>query len=171
MKTKTEFFEVQKQTQKWIWFLVMFLLLLNLYAIFQQLILAIPFGNNPAPAWMLFLILFIILLLLGGLVTLRLETKIDGIGVSFRFFPFQRNYRLISWQEISRAYIRVYHPIKEYGGWGIRTSFIGKNGKAYNMAGEVGLQLELKNGKRILIGTQKGSEINALLKSINLENE
>ncbi len=169
MKTKIEFFEVQKQTQKWVWFLVMFLLLLNVYAIFQQVILGIPFGNHPAPNWGLFLITFLIILLVLALFVLRLETVINENGVSFRFFPFQKQFRQYSWNEIEKSYIRIYRPIKEYGGWGIRTSFIGDNGKAFNMSGNIGLQLELKNGKRILIGTQKGNEISRLLSSINPE--
>ncbi|HQP03696.1 MAG TPA: DUF6141 family protein [Bacteroidales bacterium] len=168
MKTTIEFFEVQKQTQKWVWFMVMFLLLMNVYVIFQQVILGIPFGNHPAPVWILFLIGFVIMLLVAGLFFLRLETHIDEKGVSFRFFPLHRGFRTIEWHEIKKAYVRIYHPLKEYGGWGIRTSFIGNNGKAFNMAGNVGLQLELKDGKRILIGTQKGTEISKLLNAINL---
>jgi hypothetical protein len=59
--------------------------------------------------------------------------------------------------------VRKYSPIKEYGGWGFRYGF--KNGKAYNISGNMGLQLILKNGDRILIGTQKPEELETYLKN------
>ena len=51
---------------------------------------------------------------------------------------------------------RVYRPIREYGGWGIR---YGKNGKAYNISGDRGVQLELQNSKPLLIGSQRADEL------------
>ena len=47
-------------------------------------------------------------------------------------------------------------PISEYLGWGIRA---GSNGKAYNVKGNIGLQLVLKNDKRVLFGTQQPNEL------------
>lgn len=41
---------------------------------------------------------------------------------------------------------------RDYGGWGIR---YGRKGKAFNVFGSRGLQLEFTNGKRLLIGSQK----------------
>jgi hypothetical protein len=78
-------------------------------------------------------------------------TQIDEMGIRFRFFPFHLKPKTIPWEDIESAAIREYSPLKEYGGWGVRYSF--KNGKAYNIKGKTGLQLTLKNGKRILIGT------------------
>jgi hypothetical protein len=39
---------------------------------------------------------------------------------------------------------------------------------AYNVKGNIGLQLGLKNGKKLLLGTQKGAEIEAALKNVKL---
>ena len=83
----------------------------------------------------------------------KLVTKMDEKGITIRFYPFQRYYYFVGWHEIETAVIRKYKPIAEYGGWGIRYSQ--KNGKAYNVSGNNGLQLELKSGKKFLIGTQK----------------
>ena len=49
-------------------------------------------------------------------------------------------------------------PILEYGGWGIRYSPFGK-GWAYNVRGNQGVQLELANGQRILVGSQRADEL------------
>jgi len=39
-------------------------------------------------------------------------------------------------------------------------------GRALNMSGNMGLQLELKDGKKLLIGTQKFEELEQLLQKI-----
>ena len=61
------------------------------------------------------------------------------------------------------VYTRTYSPMREYGGWGIR---FGKSGKAYNIKGDEGLQLVFKNGKRLLIGSQKSQELAQAVDSI-----
>jgi hypothetical protein len=58
---------------------------------------------------------------------------------------------------VSEYYARVYRPILEYGGWGIRCGF--KGARAYNVSGNKGVQLILQNGKRLLIGSQKPDEL------------
>jgi len=50
---------------------------------------------------------------------------------------------------------REYKPIREYGGWGIRYVI---GGIAYNVYGNKGVQLILKNKKKVLVGTQKPEE-------------
>ena len=90
----------------------------------------------------------------------RLQTEIDSFNVKFRFFPFHIHWQEIPWSDITHAEVRTYRPIMEYGGWGLR---FGKNGKAYTTKGKTGLQLTLKNGKKILIGTQKQEELKYFL--------
>ena len=48
----------------------------------------------------------------------------------------------------------------QYGGWGIRGF---KSNRAYNVSGKIGLQLEFKNGDKLLVGTQNGQEMNDVL--------
>ena len=52
--------------------------------------------------------------------------------------------------------VRTYRPIREYGGYGIRYS---SKGKAYNVSGDRGVQIELLNGERLLIGSQRADEL------------
>ena len=99
----------------------------------------------------------------------KLETRVDELGITIRYFPFQRVYYYVKWEEIKAAQVRTYKPIMEYGGWGLRYSF--KNGKAYNIAGNQGLQLELKSGKKFLIGTQKSEELKSFLTQLKAENQ
>jgi len=93
----------------------------------------------------------------------KLETKVCADGLYVRFFPLHINFKKIPFEDISGYYAREYQPIAEYGGWGIR---YGKNGKAYNMKGNKGLQIVFKNGKKLLIGSQKSEELAAAINSV-----
>ncbi|MBL7145709.1 MAG: hypothetical protein ISS76_15840 [Phycisphaerae bacterium] len=95
---------------------------------------------------------------------LKLETEVRSDGLYVRYFPFHFNFKRFNADDLSEYYARKYRPIWEYGGWGIRCSF-GK-GKAYNVSGNKGLQLVFKNGKRLLIGSQRAEELEEAIRSI-----
>ncbi|MGB3078776.1 MAG: hypothetical protein WBB31_06835, partial [Saprospiraceae bacterium] len=95
----------------------------------------------------------------------RLETRISKEGIYVRFFPFHFSFRSYSWSEISKSYVRVYKPIPEYGGWGVRTGLFGK-GKAFNVSGNKGLQLQFNDGRKLLIGTNEAVELTEALKKL-----
>lgn len=104
-------------------------------------------------------ILFLVLFL-----TLKLETKVCSDGLYVRFFPIHIRFKNFRAEDLMEYYAREYKPLLEYGGWGIR---FGKNGKAYNARGNKGVQLVLKNGKRLLIGSQRPDELAEAISSIS----
>src|SRR5699024_8909419 len=93
-----------------------------------------------------------------------LETQIRNDGLYIRFFPIHMKFRYLPWNRLSQCYVRSYSPIREYGGWGWR---IGLAGRAYNISGKEGLQLQLDGKRKLLIGTQKPEEMERILKRIN----
>jgi hypothetical protein len=97
----------------------------------------------------------------------KLKTNIDEKGIQYQFSPFHLKMKLIKWEEIKKAQVRTYDPISEYGGWGIKGgSFWNKEkGKCVNISGDIGIQVEFKNGKKLLIGTQKKEEAQHVLKT------
>lgn len=99
-------------------------------------------------------------------ILMRLETVITTTEIHVRFYPFLK--KQIAWAEVEQSFVRTYKPLWEYGGWGIRLS--PKHGKAYNIAGNKGLQLVLKNGEKILIGTQKEGELETVINKIRKQN-
>lgn len=103
----------------------------------------------------------------------KLTTRIDEIGIHYQFFPFHLSLRTIEWNKIEKAYIRNYDPIGEYGGWGLKGGALWnkKAGTAINVSGSIGIQLVLKNGKKILIGTQKENEAKQVLKAYNSKTD
>ncbi len=95
---------------------------------------------------------------------LKLETEVRRDGLYVRYYPFHIQFKKFGADDLSEYYARKYRPIWEYGGWGIRCSF-GK-GKAYNVSGNKGVQLVFKNGKRLLIGSQRVEELEEAIRSI-----
>lgn len=54
---------------------------------------------------------------------------------------------------------------------GIRFGF-GSKGMAYNMHGDMGIQFEFENGKKLLVGSQKTAEFEAIIyNELKLQNE
>lgn len=156
-----EFTEKQKFTQWWIWLILILVTIGCTYGAIQQLVFKIPFGTKPASDEVLLVLCMVPLIMLIIFRLFCLETKINADGVFYRFKPIHFKDKKIEWSEIEKIYTREYKPIKEYGGWGIKGSW--KRGKAYNVSGNQGIQIELKNGKKILIGTQKSQEVNEII--------
>jgi hypothetical protein len=155
--------EEQKVTNKWLWILISTVCIIYFYGLTEQLIFLKSVGTHPAPDWAMIIIGIIPLMLFYLLYKVRLNVKIDDQGVHYQFHPFHRKQRLIKWDEIKTVYIRKYRPIAEYGGWGIRTIY--RNNVSYSVSGKNGLQLELKNKKKILLGTQNHEELNKIIEN------
>lgn len=154
------FSESQRFTQWWLWAILIGILILP-----ARMLFSIWSGDNKSVHWGILVINIAIPLLVFVLfLMLNLKTSIDETGISYQFVPFHLKPMKNSWTEIDSAYIRKYSPLAEFGGWGIRYSF--GNGKAYNVSGDMGLQIVFKNGKKLLIGTQKPDEIRAVLKTL-----
>ncbi|AUC23926.1 hypothetical protein BTO15_00635 [Polaribacter sejongensis] len=87
----------------------------------------------------------------------------------YQFFPLHFKVKTIPWNTISKAYVRKYQPISEFGGWGLRGGFFFNKGKekAVNVSGDIGIQLILKNGEKLLIGTLLKEEAKRVLETYN----
>jgi len=128
-------------------------------------------GKNSQESWE------IVLALLVGIgvpiavtalfLLLKLETEVRPDGLYVRYLPFHIHFKRFGPEDLSEYYARRYKPIREYGGWGIRYSL--RNGKAYNVSGNKGVQLVLSSGKKLLIGSQKADELETAIRSI-MEN-
>jgi hypothetical protein len=120
----------------------------------------IPFDN--AHVWAFFTAILPITLFF---LLIRLDTVIKEDGVYVRFFPIHLKLKKYPWEDIEKCYVRTYKPLTEYGGWGYRSGLFGSGG-ALNISGKEGIQLELKNGKKLLIGTRRPEETKEVLQTI-----
>lgn len=163
MKNQTLFFEKQYLRQFHVIGVLVFVNLFFVILFVRQVILGHPLGTNVAPDAVLILFLMGSWLLTYFTLTAHLTTAISTQGISYQFFPFQRQSKLIAWDEIKTCYVRTYSPLKEYGGWGYRN--YPKN-SAYTVSGVVGIQLMLNTQKFILLGTNRRVQAQAVINSI-----
>lgn len=137
----------ERQTFRQPWLLALML------GVLVVLVLALALTpDTPALLWLILLAPGLAFLLLFSI---KMSVQVDDEAVRIRYFPLWR--KTIPLADIARFEPRVYRPILEYGGWGIRYGF--SHGWAYNVRGNWGVQLELVNGQRILIGSQRSDEL------------
>lgn len=154
------FTEQQRFNQWWLWLLLACISGVFLFGLYWQVVLGKHYGNHPMSNTGLYLTNALVLLLLLFFRILKLETQITKEGLDVRFYPLHFNTRHYSWADIKDVTVRAYSPIGEYGGWGLRT---GSGGGAFNVSGDQGIQLVFKNGRRLLIGTNKPEEVARVL--------
>lgn len=158
------FKEVQKFTQWWLWLILIGIGILPILGIYKQLILGEKFGDKPMTDLGLIIFCVFIFGLIAMFWFMRLKTEIDQNEIHINFVPFYK--KRVKWDEIKNAKVIKYGFV---GGWGIRlfTAY----GTVYNVKGDTGLAIELRNGKKILIGTQKETELKKIVEKTFLQNQ
>ena len=165
MEEQILFSERQKFNQWWLWVLIIVFNIIFLSQIFGLLNNERTASGKPTNTTMILICVGVNAIVFMLFIFSRLVTQIRPDGIYVKFFPFHLSFKHYPWETISKAYIRTYSPISEYGGWGLRYGIFGA-GKAFNVSGDQGLQLEFLNHKKLLIGTQKPEELeNALIKA------
>jgi hypothetical protein len=99
---------------------------------------------------------------------IKLTTRITDEAIYVRLLPpplHLMHPNRFAWTSVKRAYIREYRQFKEYGGFGIRYADPSV-GEAITMNGNIGLQLELTTGQKMLISTRKPEELKTALASL-----
>ena len=161
---KKLFSEEQRFDQLWLkvplYVLAVGNIILFAYGFYKQLIAGKPWGDNPMSDVGLAFSTFAVLLIWGMVFYLfektKLITAIYEKEIRLRFPPFFFKEKIIPLQMIKNMEVRKYNPITEFGGWGLR---YGLRGKAYNVKGNMGLQIQFINSKKLLIGTQKPDQV------------
>ncbi len=142
---------------------------LSLYAFYHQFVLKQQWGGKPMSDTgliIMVLLVFVVLIVSGFLLFgSKLSVEVTNESLRFTFKPFINKQISYYKSDIERYEIREYKPIREYGGWGIKQG-LKSIGKAYNVKGNIGLQLYLKSGKKVLIGTQRGDALKRAMKKM-----
>lgn len=155
--------ETQRFRQWWLWLFLCGLDGLITFAVIKQFFFNQPFGQNPLGNTGLIILSLFILLFTLFFIALKLETVIRQDGIYVRFFPFHWHFKYYSWSSLRKICVRTYAPLAEYGGWGIR---FGSNGRAYNVSGKIGLQLEFNDNEKLLIGTKNPQQLKEALEQV-----
>ncbi|MDR1422925.1 MAG: hypothetical protein LBI64_08715 [Coriobacteriales bacterium] len=159
------FTETQRCTWWPLWVILIGVDLLAVANFVVWLIRGTGLGNVP-PNTATWILSFICI----GLVTipfmmLKLSTHISSSAIHVRLSPpplGMMHQNCFPRHSVKRVYIREYHEFREYGGFGFRVGNPSV-GDAISMNGNKGLQLELVNGQKVLIGTRKPEELKAVI--------
>jgi hypothetical protein len=162
-----EFTETQRLNLTWLYALL---------AIEALIIGVILFGGNYI-SWQeiekaYFLPVFALLaplLIVPVIRNMKMVYRLNSEGIWYKASFLISRQRTFSWSEIKSAYVRKFDALGEYGGWGIKHRlWFKRNDKAYIFNQENrGLQLELKDGRKLLFSTGKAAELELFL--INLK--
>ena len=159
MDPNVVFREEQRFTQWWLWLLLGGILLIPVYGIVQQVVFNEPFGDNPMSDLGLVIIFFLNLGICIFLWMLKLQTSITKDEIRISYPPLAK--KQIRWSEVEKAQIVKYSPFIGYG-LRIWTPY----GTVYNVKGNRGLSLILKNGKKYMVGTQRHRELDDLIPTL-----
>ncbi len=159
-----EFFvETQSFRQWWLFVLLLPIIAGSIvfvcYLSWTQFLMGEPIGDRPMPD--LLLVFFIVIVVLSGVVVplgvlfARLVVRVNAISLAISFWPLAKKAVRIS--EIGSFGATDYKAVREYGGWGIKH---GKDGRwAYSVSGNRGVFIDLTDGRKWLIGSQRAEEL------------
>jgi hypothetical protein len=166
MSDKIFYEETQRFRQPWLWVVLVSAVLMPILII--GTLLAVqrstgqPVGNRPLSdaglAGVFAGILVLGLLPLALVAYMKLVVRVEGGSLSIRFIPFLRKHYPL--QDVARWEVCDFRPLADYGGWGIRR---GRGGWAYTVSGKRGVQLEFRDGRKLLVGSQRPEEFAAAL--------
>lgn len=92
------------------------------------------------------------------LIITKLSIIVDKYYLKYRFFPLQWNYKKIQLSEIFDVIIKNYNNNRIFSGWGYKI-FKPKNYISYTIAGNKGVEITLKSGKKIFLGSLKTTQL------------
>ena len=126
-----------------------------LFIAVRQLVFHRPWGSPPMSNGGLVFLTVLLVAVYIRLITVRLVTDIRSGELSVGLQGLWRK-RRVPLADIRSAIEVSYDPAAEYGGYGIRS---GAKGLAYIASGNRGVQLELSDGPKLLIGSQRPGEL------------
>jgi hypothetical protein len=121
----------------------------------RQIVWNHSWESPPATNGDLLFLTALTLLVYVRLITVRLVTELRPQRLSVAMKGFWRRIR-VPISDIRTAIAIEYDPVSEYRGYGIRS---GPRGQAYIASGNQAVQLELRGGHRLLIGSQRPKEL------------
>jgi hypothetical protein len=165
------FREEQQFRQPWLWVLLIVAVapipFVFAYGAVQQLVTGQPWGNHPMSNTGVVIVAGLTFLLTVGLLaffwTARLTTVVRRDGLLVRFRPIHFSPKRIDLSAVASVESVTYSPLSQYGGWGIRYTL---TGKAYNVSGNQGVRLTMREGRSLLIGSQRADELAAAVRQI-----
>lgn len=147
---KPLFTEKQRFNQWWLWLLLAVSLAVPAILLFKE-------ATEKSGGFSGLIIILSVIILF---VVLRMTTVVTKENIQLTYFPFVN--KTINLADIETMKVINYGFV---GGWVIR--FWTQYGTVYNVRGNKGLHIKFKNGKQLVIGTQKPQELEKVVEQLN----
>jgi hypothetical protein len=125
-----------------------------LFITIRQVVFHHPWGSHPISNGGLIFLTILLAAVYLRLITVRLVTDVGSVELAVGLQGLWKR-RRIPLAKIHSAKPVEFNPL-DYGGYGIRS---GPGGLAYIADGKQGVQLELNDGAKLLIGSQRAQEL------------
>lgn len=129
---------------------------------YQQLYLGQPYGEEPMSnnglIWSSIISFVVVSTIFIFILNGSLVTEIWLDGIRYKFTPLIRKMRHIPLDQIIDVEVAKYKPILEFGGWGWRRRLLTRK-TAFNVSGNIGIRVTLKNRSQIVFGTHQQEEM------------
>jgi len=161
--------QLLRQT-RWVWLVVLAMALI-LAVITSVLILSsdgLPSEKSLSNSSILLTMLFSFASLAVAvfiLLSMKLETRINGDGIQYRFIPNKPRWNTISKTDIAKAEVRRNRNIFATGVIGYHRNVFRKM-VSITISGNAHLWLNLKNNQTLMLGTQRPEELERALKRL-----
>jgi hypothetical protein len=133
--------------------------LLLLFGLMQQFVYEVEWAVIAGSVAVVALTLVAMIALLFS----RLLVEVREDGVYYRFVPIHRSWKRIGASEIDRSFARGYNWINDSDEGGLRWS---AGDRTYWIKGDRGVQLELADGRRMFLGSQRAEDLVAAVETI-----
>jgi hypothetical protein len=164
------FEEQQRFAPGWIFFVFLItapVVLMQAFGTYQQLVRRQPWGTHPASdqglLWADLLVLVVCCGVAWLVSSICMTVRVTRQLLDVNFYPVR--HKRIRLSDISTAFVRSFSPMLEYCGWGLRLSIKG-NGWGYFLRGDQGVQLLLRDGTKMLVGSQDPARLLSALRQV-----
>ena len=94
----------------------------------------------------------------------RLRTEVDENSIRYQFFPAHRDLQAVDWDEVAACRVYKTGLWSHLSGWGV--SYATKQGPRFSVTGQNGVELQLKNGERIFLGSHQPRRLGKTVRKV-----
>jgi hypothetical protein len=157
-KTYQHFYERQRYKNLFLLLLLILVEGILIYFVLQEVLADNLWGSKKKDTWLLIgITLLVPTPLLLSFYFIRLDTIVTEEGIFYRWVPFRKNYNMILWDNIREVFI----VDMQQAGWRWRVK--NKYDEINFPGSDHALVIQLKSGRKKLIGTRKAAEMNRVL--------
>jgi hypothetical protein len=153
-KTKSSFYETQKLRYLVPYIAVVLLLLMLTAFAIEKFVTGKSMIVIDFKVWhYVVMIMLVPVPLLVLLIRTRLDTVVDEDGVMYRWTPYDKRFHLLHWSAITEIVLLDMKPI------GLLWRLKMKHHKRFFLGGRYCMEVRMRNGNKVLLGTHKPDEL------------